>query len=149
MRTTLNPLREMDELARAVSRLLGEPVDAVGGEHAIPVDLLETDEELVVLAYLPGVRREDVAVEVEGRVLSLTARRELTPVEAGEFLHLESAYGSMTRRITLGEGVRPDAITAGWRDGVLTVRVPKADAVKPRRIPVADEGGSPDPANAA
>lgn len=100
------------------------------------VDIVETDDEFFLYADLPGVRPEDVSLQCQGGELALHARCE--PRHAGgKFLHAEYGVGDFYRTFTVAGQVDCDRIEASLANGVLTVRVPKAESVRPKRIKVA------------
>ena len=102
------------------------------------MDLLETEDSFVVRADLPGLAQEDVAVEVEDRVLTIAGERRAEVDEGRKATYvLERATGAFRRSLKLPEGVDADAIAATFDRGVLEVRIPKPEAVKPRRIAIA------------
>ena len=98
------------------------------------LDVHETEGEYVVLLDLPGVRSEDVSIELEQQVLTVSGAR--APFSPGETKHLERPYGSFVRTLTLPKGVESDKIVADYRDGVLELHVPKPAEVKPKKIPI-------------
>lgn len=120
---------------RLMEQLLGGSVGAgrLTG-FTPPLDVRETDDEYLVLVDLPGVRAEDVAVEVNDQVLSISGSR--VPVETGEAQLTERPYGSFFRTLTLPKGVDADSIAADHRDGVLELRIPKPAEQKPKRISI-------------
>lgn len=98
-------------------------------------DILETEEELVVYADLPGVQPQDVDVRFENDELSISAR--CTPrQEKVHYLLQEYEVGDYYRAFTLSEAINADKITAELKNGVLVVHLPKSEAVKPKRITV-------------
>ena len=102
------------------------------------MDLFEQEGKLVVRADLPGLKREDLEVKVEGETLVVHGHREKEEVEATEYHHCERRTGAFTRTVALPDGFAPDAIEATYKDGVLEVTIPKpavADS-KPVQIPV-------------
>ncbi len=99
------------------------------------VDILETDDALVLYADLPGVRPEDLDVQYENGELTLRARCAARP--ADQFLVQEYGVGEFYRAFTITEHLDADKISAELKNGVLTVRLPKAEAVKPKKIQVA------------
>jgi len=123
------PFRLLDELVRATgngSRVTGfTPV----------LDVRQTDDEYLVMVDLPGVKPEDVTIEVQDRVLSISGSR--APVETGEAQLMERSYGSFVRTLTLPQGVHEDTIVAEYRDGVLELRIPRPQEQKPKRIAIA------------
>jgi HSP20 family protein len=99
------------------------------------VDIVETEQELILLADLPGVRPTDVDVRFENGELTIHGRR--TPINAGKRRALwEYEPAHYHRAFRLTEDVAADRIEAELKNGVLTVRLPKAEAAKPRRIAV-------------
>ena len=121
----------MDQLDRA-------PVDGFEGRtvNAIPFDMADTPDALMVFAYLPGFHREDVSVEVRDHRLAIKAERRLQRRSDLTWLHVEAPYGTFIRTIGLGTEVDVDHIEAGWHEGVLTLRLPKAEEARPRRVPI-------------
>lgn len=105
------------------------------------MDLVEEADHYVLRADLPGMKLDDVSIEVNGDVLTLSGERARDPREGqGGFFHLERPTGSFSRTLTLPKGVDVDAIAATFADGVLEVRVPKPEQVKPRRIEISTGG---------
>jgi HSP20 family protein len=104
------------------------------------VDVVETDDAYVLAAELPGVRREDVTVEVVDRRLELSGRRQ--PVEEGRgFVRMERSYGPFRRSFSFDQPLDPASVTATFERGVLTVRVAKRSAASgSRSIPIRDPG---------
>jgi HSP20 family protein len=123
------PFRLMDELLRSSS---GNG-NRVSG-FAPPVDVHETEEEYLVKIDLPGVKSEDVNVEVNDNVLSIAGSRVAD--ETGTAQLVERPYGTFTRTLTLPQGVDSDSIEAGYHDGVLELRIPKPAERKPKKITI-------------
>jgi len=125
-----NPFREMDEMLRNF-RLPREATSPLA-DFTPAVDISEKDKEYVVKAQLPGVRKDDVKVELLNGVLTLTGERKYEKEDKTEKTHrIESAYGAFTRSFTVPEDVLAEKIAADYKDGVLTVRLPKTDIKKP------------------
>jgi len=101
---------------------------------APPVDIYEDDEGLTVLADMPGVEPSDLDVRVENGILTLQARSK--DIQPGDVYYQEFELASFFRQFQLSEEVNVNGITADLRDGVLTLRLPKAERAKPRRIQV-------------
>jgi HSP20 family molecular chaperone IbpA len=100
------------------------------------VDILETPDELVVLTDMPGVTPDGLDVRLEGDALTIEGRPQSGEYEGLKPLHVEYNVGGFHRRFTLGEAVDRDAIRAEVRNGVLTLRLPKAERARARRIDV-------------
>ena len=107
-----------------------------------PMDLVEADEFFVLKADLPGLAEDDVAIEVQDNVLTISGSRqaEHERKEQGWF-RLERSYGTFSRSLTLPEGVDPDRVEASFDRGVLEVRIPKPEERKPRRISIGGGNG--------
>lgn len=100
-------------------------------------DLVEAADAFLVHADLPGLAQDDVTIEVDDRVLSISGERAATvSSDDARALRVERAGGQFRRQLTLPEGVDAEAITASFEHGVLTVSVPKPVAVAPRRVAI-------------
>jgi HSP20 family protein len=129
-----NPFREMDEMLRGVraglpiSRDLTAPL----ADFTPAVDIAEKDKEYLVKVQLPGVKKDDVKVELLNGILTLTGERKYEKEEKSEKMHrVETAYGAFTRSFVVPEDVLAEKIAAEYKDGILTVRLPKTDIKKP------------------
>ena len=139
------PLREMATLQNEMNRLFGSffdtPTGAVSGNGVrrwVPaMDLVETEDHFVLRADLPGMGEGDVKLEVEDRVLTLSGERQAEHESKGEgYYRLERGSGAFSRSLTLPDGVDTDAIAATFDKGVLEVRIPKPEQVKPKRVEI-------------
>ncbi|MFN3333764.1 MAG: Hsp20/alpha crystallin family protein, partial [Caldilinea sp.] len=101
----------------------------------LPIDAYSTEDAFVINAYVPGVAPENVEITFEGEELTIRGKFE-PAVEGVEFIKRELYHGGFERRITFNVPVEADNIEATYNNGVLTLRVPKAEAVKPRQIKV-------------
>jgi HSP20 family protein len=126
------PFRLMDELMRSAGN-----GNRVTGFTPL-VDVHETEEEYLVKVDLPGVKTDDVNVEVNDNVLSISGSRAADVT--GQSQLIERPYGSFVRTLTLPQGVDSDAIEAAYRDGVLELRVPKPAEQKPKKITIGGGG---------
>src|SRR6266542_6056462 len=100
-----------------------------------PVDILESKESYLVRAELPGMKREDLNLEVHDGVLTLSGERRFEePANGVEYQRTERVAGKFSRSFYLPQTVKHDGIKATYRDGILEVQVPKADEAKPRKI---------------
>ena len=101
------------------------------------VDILETENELVLKADLPEVKQENIDIRVEDGTLSLKGERKFESVKDEKGYHrIERSYGSFSRSFALPDTVNPEGVTATFKDGVLTVTLPKKELAKPRQIKV-------------
>ena len=140
------PLRELSSLQNEMNRLFNTVFDAPapagnGGamRRWVPaMDLVETDDNFVLRADLPGMTQEDVNIELEDNVLTVSGERKAQHETKQEGYHrVERAFGSFSRSLTLPKGVDADAVTAKFDNGVLEISVPKPEERKPRRIAIA------------
>ena len=124
-----------DEMNRLFTRSLGE---SAGGSAWTPaMDIFDTEDAVVLKAELPGLSADDIDIEIDDNVLTVKGERRFEDtVEEGRYYRLERAYGSFQRTVTLPQGVKSEEISADFENGVLHVRIPKADEVKPRKIDV-------------
>jgi HSP20 family protein len=125
----------------------GRFFDDVWGRHsgtedgnrliAPPVDVCEDENHLTITTELPGLAKEDVKIQVENNVLVISGEKRLERDEQDKnFLRLERRYGSFYRAISLPKGVNSEGADAEFRDGVLRVRLPKREDVKPRTVKI-------------
>ena len=123
-------VREKQELAR-------QEEQTVPGRHFIPAaDIFETDGALTLLLEMPGVDRNNVNVQIENDVLRVEGRIDYAAYKEVEPVYTEYNIGHYTRSFTLSNKIDRDGITARVEDGVLTLTLPKAKEVQPRRIAV-------------
>jgi HSP20 family protein len=137
-----SPFGELLSLRQAMDRLFEDSFVRPGSwgngsadALALPVDVSTTKDELVIQAPLPGVRPEDVELTVENGTLTIRAEMNDERTEGeGECLVREIRRGAFTRSMSLPTGLEPDKAEATFKDGMLTLRVPRAEQVKPRQI---------------
>jgi HSP20 family protein len=126
------PFRLMDELLRSTGN--GNRVTG----FTPPVDVHETEDEYLVKIDVPGVKSEDVNLEVNDNVLSISGSRVADETGAAQLV--ERPYGTFARTLTLPQGVDSDSIQAGYHDGVLELRIPKPAEQKPKKITISAAG---------
>jgi HSP20 family protein len=139
------PVRELTSLQSEMNRLFNTffdtPTPGNGGTAArrwIPaMDLVETDEHFVLKADLPGLNEDDVNIEVEDNVLTVSGERKAEHEDKREgYYRVERSFGAFRRSLTLPEGVHPESVSATFDKGVLEVRIPKPEERKPRRVAI-------------
>jgi HSP20 family protein len=106
-----------------------------------PVDIYQSgDHEIVLTAELPDILREDIDISVENFVLTLKGEKKFAPgaaeVKEEQFHHAERRYGTFSRSFSLPQTVDASKVTAEYKNGVLTVRIPLREEAKPRQIKV-------------
>lgn len=136
-----NPWRELDTLTNRLGQMFDEgfPMPSNGGNWMPAVNVEETSDQLVLTAELPGLRREDVELEVENNILTIRGEKTAEREEGDEnrrYHVWERRYGSFQRSFTLPRTVRADEISAEFKDGILQVSMPKAPEAKSRRIEI-------------
>lgn len=140
-----SPFREMERMQREMDRLFnGGQALLTRGKEAMTitewapvVDITEDDKEFVVKTELPEVKKEDVKVTVEDDVLTIRGERKAEKDEKGKKYHrIERSYGSFERSFTLPEATEGSKISSEFKDGVLTVHLPKNPNAKPKAIEV-------------
>jgi HSP20 family protein len=119
--------------------ILWEPVREMrSARRWVPaMDLVETDDGFLLTADLPGLRRDDVAIEVADGVLTISGAREFRhETKKGAFHRIERSSGAFSRSLTLPKDIDPELIAARFEDGVLEVRIPKPEERRPRRVEI-------------
>jgi len=137
------PLREMVTLREAMSRLFDDSfvkpfaglVDA--GGLALALDVMDTEDDVIVQATVPGVKLEDLDITVAGDVLTIRGEfKSEQKTEGAHYLRQERRYGAFERSVALPTTVVADKASTNFENGVLTLTLPKAEAVKPKTIKV-------------
>jgi len=145
MRATINrfePYSGASTLQDQVNRLLNQAFGNSSDEASITtwapaVDIYETEHELVVKADLPDVRPEDLDIRVENNILTIRGDRKFEKkVDEKNYLRVERTYGSFSRSFSLVNTVNSEAIKADYKNGVLTLTIPKREEAKPKQIKV-------------
>ena len=102
-----------------------------------PVDIYETGDGVVLKVELPGVNKDDVSVEVKDNVLTLKGERLLNPeIKDENYYRKERSFGKFNRSFSLQETIKPDLIKASFKNGVLTIEIPRPEEEKPKQITV-------------
>ena len=141
-----DPFHELMSLRSTMDRMFdnaffGSPLDWTGFSAELPLDVAESADEYVVKASLPGFNPDDIEINFSGK--TLTIKGEYKAEEEKDELHYhlrERRSGSFQRSVSLPAAVKADAIEARYEAGVLTLKLPKTEEVKPKRIPIS--GGS-------
>ncbi len=138
---------EMDRLFDALCDPPGQAPRGNGmARRWVPaMDLVETEEHYVLRADLPGLSREDVEIELQANVLTVSGERRTEHDAREEGYHrVERAFGSFARSLTLPQGADPDTIQAKFDRGVLEIRIPKPHRLKARRVTITTGGAEDD-----
>jgi HSP20 family protein len=127
-----------DQVNRLFNQTFGNSSDEASITTWAPaVDIYETEHELVVKADLPDVRPEDLDIRVESNILTIRGDRKFEKkVDEKNYLRVERTYGSFSRSFSLANTVNSEAIKADYKNGVLTLTIPKREEAKPKQIKV-------------
>lgn len=140
-----DPFRELSAMQERINRIFGEAYHRRGDDDVLTrsewmpvVDIYENgNHELVLKAELPGLKREDIDVRVENNTLTLRGERKRdTEVKDEQFHRVERAYGAFTRTFALPSTVDSEHVRADFKEGLLTITLPKREDAKPRQIEV-------------
>ncbi|MFL5897026.1 MAG: Hsp20/alpha crystallin family protein [Solirubrobacterales bacterium] len=147
-----DPAREMDALQSDVNRLFdgffgrhqGTAASGASRRWIPPMDLVETEDSLVLRADLPGMDREDISIEVKDGVLTVSGERRAQHEEKREGYHrVERSFGRFSRSLELPKGIDPASVGASFEKGVLEVRMPKPEERRPTRIEIGSSEEKP------
>ena len=140
--TRWEPFAGATTLQDQVNRLFHDVFERQGGESSLTawapaVDIYESEHELVVKADLPDIDPKDLDIRVENNILTIRGERKFEKkVDEKNYLRVERAYGSFARSFSLANTVNTEAIKADYKDGVLTLSIPKREEAKPKQIKV-------------
>jgi HSP20 family protein len=144
--TLREPLSELGAIQNEMNRLFntlfeGPPPADRGRPWTPAMDLVETDDDFVLRADLPGLSEDDVKVELQGNTLTVAGERKSEHDGDGAGYHrLERGWGSFARSLTVPEGIDAESITARFDRGILELHIPKPEQHKPRRVAIAVVG---------
>ncbi|HEX3294154.1 MAG TPA: Hsp20/alpha crystallin family protein [Solirubrobacterales bacterium] len=137
-----DPIRELDSLQGDMNRLFDQFFDGRAGNAAsrrwVPaMDLVETDDHLVLRGDLPGLTEDDVDIEIKDNVLTVSGERTAQHEDKAEGYHrVERSFGSFSRSLTLPHGIEPEKVEAKFENGVLEVEIPKPAEAKSTRVQI-------------
>ena len=132
---SIDPLHDLRMFEDAVTRMMSEP--RTGRPWSPAVDILETEDALTVKADLPDVKIEDIDIRVENQTLTISGRREYEKDEKVKGYHrIERSYGKFVRSFAVPSTVDTDKVAADYKNGVLTITLPRKESAKPRQVKV-------------
>jgi len=135
-----SPFAELERIRREFDRLLEDVMPTATEREEIlapPVDVYETDSEVVLKAELPGVKKEDIEVTIKENSVHLKAERKEEKEEKTENVHrIERFYGRIERIVPLPAEVKPEEAKAEYRDGVLEIRIPKVKVTREAKVTI-------------
>jgi len=138
------PFSELTSLRQAMDRLFEDSfvrpsrgVAALGEVAAPALDVYQTPTEIVVKAALPGLKPEDVSIDITGETLTIKGESKAEQeIKKEDYLYQERRYGAYSRSVVLPSGLKTDKAEATMEDGILTLTIPKVEEVKPKKISV-------------
>ena len=142
--TRWDPFREMTALQDRLNRAFNEQLHTMGDRDALntgsfvpPVDIYEDEHSLQLRMEIPGIDEQDLNIQVENNILSVSGERKLEKeVKEENFHRVERRYGSFTRSFTLPNTVNTEDVKAEYDKGVLTLRIGKRAEAKPKQIKI-------------
>lgn len=145
--TRRDPFRNVSSLQEQVNRLFESSFSHQGDQSTLTawapaVDVYETENELVIKADLPEISEKDLDVRVENNTMTIRGERKFEQkVREDNYLRMERAYGSFSRSFSLPNTVNTEQIQAEYKDGVLTVTLPKRAESKPKQVKISVTNG--------
>jgi HSP20 family protein len=138
------PFRDMmniqDEMNKLFDDFLGRPLMRTEWSEGVwnpSVDVSETKDNVLIKAEMPGLIKDDVKISVQDNMLTLSGEKKQEKEEKETNYHrIESSYGAFSRSFTLPTSVKSDKIKATYKDGVLSITLPKIEEVKAKEIPI-------------
>jgi len=141
-----DPFRDLEALQEDVSRLFQESISRPRREApaarvwAPAVDVVEDQDKILVKAELPGIKKEDIDIELTGDTLTVRGERKFESEEKKEnYVRVERTYGRFQRTFTIGIPVKADGVKAAYKDGILEVTIPKSEQTKPKKVDISIE----------
>ncbi len=139
-----DPFRDLLSIQDRMNKLFEQTLSRSRAEEGIApstwtpaVDIYETPEAIVLQADLPGLRREDIDIQIRDDTLTLRGERRFAKdVHEESYLRIERAYGAFHRSFTLPATIQQEKIRAVFRDGILELTLPKAEEAKPKKIAI-------------
>jgi len=132
-----DPFRDLERFANTVLET------ARPGLRQMPMDLYRDGDHYVLTADMPGIDPGSVDIDVDGQLLTIRAERTLTEGEGVKWITRERTAGTFLRQLSLGQGIDTEAISAKYRNGVLSVMIPVSEKAKPRKVAVATDDEAP------
>jgi HSP20 family protein len=137
LRDLLTTQRELDRLFRGAFSPVSGETEVSTRSWAPPVDIYETEDAIVLKAELPGIDPKDVEVRVEDNTLYLKGERKYEKeVNEQNYHRIERSYGSFARSFTLPNSIDAEKVKAEYKDGLLTLTMPKREEAKPKTIKI-------------
>ncbi len=137
-----DPFRELEDLQEQVNRIFQERKGrAESGERvwAPIVDIYEDEDKIVLLAEIPGAKKEDIDIEMTDDSVTIRGERKFVSEQKQNYLRVERPYGKFARTFAISTPINAADVKASYKDGILEISIPKAEAIKPKKIEVTAE----------
>ncbi len=137
-----SPVDDLFDIQDNINKVFGNYLSARGGQAKVigwmpPVDITESENEFLIKADIPGMKKEDIKISLDDNTLTISGERKEEKEEKGKnFVKKEKAFGSFMRSFSLPHSVDAKGIKASYKEGVLSVNVPKSEESKPREIKI-------------
>jgi HSP20 family protein len=139
--TRWRPFAELEDLRGRIDRVFADLENGEGRRWNLALDVIERDDRYVVRADVPGIKPEEVKIEVEDGVLTVSAEHEETDEEKKEnYVRRERRYGSFSRSVTLPKGVTAEGVEATCHDGIVEVSFPKPKKEEHKAVTITPTG---------
>ncbi len=140
MLTRWDPFRDLVSMRRAMDRLMENSLpdeQDMTSEWGLPLDVVEDENSYIIKASLPGVKPDDLDITYNKGMLTIRGEmKDESDTTKGQYHLRERRFGTFSRTISLPASVKPEDIQADYQDGILTLKLPKAEEVKPKRIAI-------------
>lgn len=137
-----SPADDLFDIQDNINKVFGNYLSARGGQAKVigwmpPVDITESENEFLIKADIPGMKKEDIKISLDENTLAISGERKEEKEEKGKnFVKKEKVFGSFMRSFALPHSVDAKGIKASYKEGVLSVNVPKSEESKPREIKI-------------
>ncbi len=125
-----------NSFTKALDNLMEDAFGSVNVNFKPTMDVKEDDTCFTYEVSLPGMKKEEITIDLKNDVLTVSGERKLEKKENGKVHHVESYYGAFTRSFTLPENIKAEGIKAEFKNGILHITVPKGDVSKPKAIEI-------------
>jgi HSP20 family protein len=139
----LNPLRELEDIQNRLTNAFRPSADLFNGDEPFAhsewrplMNIAESEEEYLIVAEMPGMKKEDVHVTLENGTLTVSGERKFQEDDNRKWRRVECGYGRFSRSFTLPQYADPSQVKAEFKDGLLHIHVPKSEAARPKQIQI-------------
>lgn len=135
-----NPVRDLLSMQEKMNKIFDDSFKTAGGDWAPPVDIMESEKDIVIIAEIPGVSEENMDIQISEGVLSMKGEKKFPEDKGGDsYYRLERSYGKFSRSFAIPASIDPSKIKASLKDGVLKIILAKRNEERPKSIKVEKE----------